>query len=63
MSMRTSIRMSIRAAALAAMLCVTRASQAQTAAEHLALGDREHAAMQAPAALAHYEQAIAADSK
>ena len=62
MSMRTSIRMSIRAAALAAMLCVTRTSQAQTAAEHVALGDREHAAMRADAALAQYEQAIAADS-
>jgi tetratricopeptide (TPR) repeat protein len=34
---------------------------AQSAADHIALGDREHAAMRAPAALQHYEAAIKAD--
>jgi tetratricopeptide (TPR) repeat protein len=36
---------------------------AQGAAEHIAVGDREHAAMSAPAALQHYEVAIKADPK
>jgi tetratricopeptide (TPR) repeat protein len=36
---------------------------AQSAAEHIALGDREHAAMNAPAALAHYQEAVKADPK
>lgn len=57
-----SMRMSIRAATLAAMLCVSRVAAAQSTAEHVALGDREHEAMNVSAALQHYEQAIAADS-
>jgi tetratricopeptide (TPR) repeat protein len=36
---------------------------AQGAAEHVAAGDREHAAMNATAALQHYEVAIKADPK
>jgi len=36
---------------------------AQSAAEHIALGDKEHAAMNAPSALRHYEEAIKADPK
>ena len=36
--------------------------QAQSAAEHIVLGDREHAAMNAAAALRHYEGAIALDA-
>lgn len=36
---------------------------AQTAADHIALGDKEYVAMNAPAALAHYEEAIKADPK
>ena len=36
---------------------------AQSAAEHVALGDREHAAMNAPSALRHYEEAMKADPK
>ena len=36
---------------------------AQSAAEHIALGDRAHAAMDAPAALQHYEAAIKAEPK
>lgn len=36
---------------------------AQSAAEHTVLGDRDHAAMNAPGALQHYETAIMADPK
>ena len=36
---------------------------AQSAAEHVAMGDREHAATNAPAALRHYEEAIKADPR
>ncbi|MDB4892767.1 MAG: hypothetical protein JWL61_4622 [Gemmatimonadetes bacterium] len=36
---------------------------AQSAAEHVALGDKEHAAMNAPGALRHYEEAIKVDAK
>jgi tetratricopeptide (TPR) repeat protein len=36
---------------------------AQTPAEHIALGDKEYVAMNAPAALAHYEEAIKLDPK
>ena len=36
---------------------------AQTAADHIALGDKEYVAMNAPAALAHYEEAIKQDPK
>ena len=36
---------------------------AQSAAEHVALGDRDHAAMNAPSALRHYEEAVKADPR
>ena len=36
---------------------------AQSAAEHIALGDKEHAAMNAPSALRHYEEAIKVDPR
>ena len=36
---------------------------AQTAQEHVAMGDREHAAMNAPAALRHYEEAVKVDPR
>jgi tetratricopeptide (TPR) repeat protein len=36
---------------------------AQTAADHIALGDKEYVAMNAPAALAHYEEAIKLEPK
>jgi len=36
---------------------------AQTAADHIALGDRDHAAMNAPSALHHYEEAIKLEPK
>src|SRR5687768_13423495 len=56
----TGVPMSIRTAFAAALLIATSAS-AQSAGEHVALGDREHAAMNAVAALKHYEAAITAD--
>jgi len=52
--------------ALAAVLVIaapaSRAS-AQSAAEHIAIGDREHTAMNAPSALQHYQEAIRVDPK
>jgi tetratricopeptide (TPR) repeat protein len=36
---------------------------AQTAADHIAMGDRDHAAMNAPSALHHYEEAIKLEPK
>jgi len=36
---------------------------AQSAAEHIDLGDKDHAAMNAPGALQHYETAVKADPK
>jgi tetratricopeptide (TPR) repeat protein len=52
------------AAAVAVVLGVLPArAVAQGAAEHIALGDRAHEAMDAPAALQHYEAAIKADPK
>ena len=43
------------------MLLAASAAGAQSAADHIALGDKEYVAMNAPAALAHYEEAIKAD--
>jgi hypothetical protein len=37
------------------MLFAASIASAQTAADHIALGDKEYVAMNAPAALAHYE--------
>ena len=36
---------------------------AQSAAEHVALGDREYQALNAPAALRHYEEALKVDPR
>jgi tetratricopeptide (TPR) repeat protein len=49
----------------AGMLLVAVASRsgAQSAADHIALGDKEYVAMHAPAAYEHYEAAIKADPK
>jgi tetratricopeptide (TPR) repeat protein len=55
--------MRARVAAVAALILLAPAARAQSAADHIALGDREYAAMNAEAALAHYEQAVAADSQ
>ncbi|MEO8192819.1 MAG: hypothetical protein ABI681_03135 [Gemmatimonadales bacterium] len=45
---------------LAAFIAVSTAA-AQTATEHVALGDRAYAALDGPGALSHYEQAMATD--
>lgn len=45
------------------MVLVASAASAQTAADHIALGDKEYVAMNAPAALAHYEEALKVDPK
>jgi tetratricopeptide (TPR) repeat protein len=42
---------------------VASVSGAQTAADHIALGDKEYVAMNASAALGHYEEAIKLDPK
>ena len=49
-------------AMIAALALAPAAAFAQTAVEHIAMGDREYAAMNAPGALANYEAALAADS-
>ena len=61
--------MSFRSAVLALALCATPAfvvapaALAQSAAEHVATGDRDHAANNTASSLKHYEAAIAADPK
>ena len=45
------------------MLLAASVAGAQTAADHIALGDKEYVAMNASAALAHYEEAMKADPK
>src|ERR1700719_3694627 len=47
----------------AGMLLTASIAGAQTAADHIALGDKEYVAMNAPAALAHYQEAIKLDPK
>ena len=47
----------------AGMLLVASIAGAQTAADHIALGDKEYVAMNASAALQHYEEAIKLDPK
>jgi tetratricopeptide (TPR) repeat protein len=47
----------------AGMLLVASVAGAQSAADHVALGDKEYVAMRAPAALQHYEEAIKLDPK
>jgi tetratricopeptide (TPR) repeat protein len=47
----------------AGMLLVASAAGAQSAADHVALGDKEYVAMNAPAALQHYEEALKLDPK
>jgi FimV-like protein len=55
--------MNMRTAVLAAMLSIgaPAIALAQTAADHIAEGDREHAAMNIDAALKHYQAAIQAE--
>jgi len=47
----------------AGMLLAASYAGAQTAADHVALGDKEYVALNAPAALQHYEEAIKLDPK
>jgi tetratricopeptide (TPR) repeat protein len=54
--------MKVLAAAVAALMCVSRAGAAQTPAAEIARGDSAHAALNAKAALADYEAAIKLDS-
>jgi tetratricopeptide (TPR) repeat protein len=58
--------MNMRAIVLAATIALPTlpppALVAQTAAEHIMLGDREHAAMNAAGALQHYEEAVRVDA-
>lgn len=61
-SVATPRRLLSAAAVLTIVIAPVRAS-AQSAAEHIALGDKDHAAMNAPGALQHYETAIKADPK
>ena len=51
-----------RIAAIASLVLFAPLAGAQGAAEHIAMGDREATAMNASAALAHYEAAVAADA-
>lgn len=57
--------MSARSALLALAFCAagSMAGAQSSASDHIALGDREHAAMNAAAALKHYDAAVAADPK
>lgn len=50
-------------AVLAGTLLFATVAGAQTAADHIALGDKEYVAMNASAALQHYEEAIKIDPK
>ncbi len=61
-SVATPRRLLSAAAVLTIAIAPVRAT-AQSAAEHIALGDKDHAAMNAPGALQHYETAIKADPK
>ena len=45
------------------LVAVASIAGAQSAADHIALGDKEYVAMNATAALQHYEAAIQADPK
>jgi len=51
--------MRLRIVLAAIALSAARTAQRQSAAEHIALGDREHAALDAAGALKHYEAALA----
>lgn len=53
--------MRLRILIAAGFLAAASAASAQSASDHIARGNREYAAMNAPASLASYEMAIAAD--
>ncbi|HEX9485298.1 MAG TPA: hypothetical protein VF929_11985 [Gemmatimonadaceae bacterium] len=53
----------LRAAALAAIVIIPARVAAQSVAEHIALGDRDRAALNAQSALRHYEEALKLDPR
>ncbi|MEP6494055.1 MAG: hypothetical protein ABJF01_15335 [bacterium] len=53
--------MRLRIAVIATFLAASRLAHGQSAGEHIALGDRDHAALNIASALKHYEAAIAAE--
>src|SRR5437764_5882857 len=55
--------MRILQSVLAVTMLVAPVARGQTAADHIALGDKEYVAMNAAAALQHYEEAIKIDPK
>ena len=61
-SLATSRRL-LGAAAVVALALAPARLVAQTAAEHNALGDRDHVALKDSSALHHYEEAIKADPR
>lgn len=54
--------MNMRLALIAATVLSSSALSAQTAAEHIVMGDRDHSALNAAGALRHYQAAIQADA-
>ena len=54
--------MNLRVLTAVATVLVSAPLHAQTAAEHIVLGDRDHAAMNAEGALRHYQEAIRVDA-
>lgn len=54
--------MNMRLVVVAATIVSSSSLAAQTAAEHIVMGDRDHAAMNATSALRHYQAAIQADA-
>ncbi|MEP6729558.1 MAG: hypothetical protein ABJE10_02915 [bacterium] len=61
-SLATSRRL-LGAAVVLTLAATPARIMAQSAAEHIALGDKEHTALSAPSALHHYEEAIKVDPK
>jgi tetratricopeptide (TPR) repeat protein len=53
--------MKLRLALVAGFVTFARVAPGQSAAEHISLGDREHATLNYAASLKHYEAALAAD--
>src|SRR5687768_16247303 len=53
--------MNMRHVLIAATIVLTAPLSAQTAAEHIVMGDRDHEALNASGALGHYQAAIAVD--
>ncbi|MDB4879491.1 MAG: hypothetical protein JWL60_937 [Gemmatimonadetes bacterium] len=53
----------VGAAAVISLALVPARADAQSAADHIALGDRAHASLNAPAALRHYQDAMKTDPR